>query len=76
MNNLKHGLYSKQVVYPERCDRSSRRAQVGALLARKHNLKQHRANEVAALLFTRLFERAENIAAGRTKSGSPRPRTG
>jgi hypothetical protein len=65
MNALKHGAYSRQF------------AQVGALLAqdptmrrtlldlaRKHGLKQQRANEVAALLFTRLFERAESIAAG------------
>jgi hypothetical protein len=66
MNNLKHGGYSKQF------------AEVGALLAqdpnireallalaRKHNLRQRKANEVAALLFTRLFQRAENIAGGR-----------
>jgi hypothetical protein len=65
MNAMKHGAYSKQF------------AQVGALLAsdptirealialaRKHNLKRQRANEVAALLFTRLFQRAEDIAAG------------
>jgi hypothetical protein len=66
MTNLKHGLYSRQF------------AQVGALLAsdpkiregllelgRKHGLKQQKANEVAALLFTRMYQRAENIAGDR-----------
>ncbi|MDO8615903.1 MAG: hypothetical protein Q7T33_09245 [Dehalococcoidia bacterium] len=66
MNALKHGAYSRQF------------AQVGALLAsdpavrdallamaRKHNLKRQRANEVAALLLTRLFEHAQQIARGR-----------
>ena len=72
MNAMKHGAYSRQF------------AQVGALLAqdpsirnalvdlaRKHNLKQHRANEVAALLFTRLFERAEEMAGGRLNLAVP-----
>jgi hypothetical protein len=64
MNALKNGAYSKQF------------AQIGALfasdpkireallaLAHKHDLRRHKANEVAALLFTRLFQRAEDIAA-------------
>jgi hypothetical protein len=66
MNAMKHGAYSRQF------------AQIGALLAedpairetlvalaRKHNLKRQRANEVAALLFTRMFQRAEDAAGGR-----------
>lgn len=69
MNAMKHGAYSRQF------------AQVGALLAqdpairralvdlaRKHNLQRQRANEVAALLFTRLFQRADDIASGRLPS--------
>ena len=63
MNNLKHGRYSRQF------------AQVGALLAsdptvraalleigKRHELKQRKANEVAALLLTMLFERAHKEA--------------
>ena len=86
MNALKNGAYSKQGVYPERCASSSRRAQIGALfasdpkireallaLAHKHNLRQHRANEVAALLFTRLLQRAEDVAAGRLPAHPERP---
>lgn len=73
MNAMKHGAYSRQF------------AQVGALLAqdptmrrtlldlaRRHGLKQQRANEVAALLFTKMFQRAEAIAAGRT-TAHPEP---
>lgn len=73
MNNLKHGAYSRQF------------AMVGALmaqdpdirrtllaLAERHNLRQHRANEVAALLFTRLFQRAEDIASGALPSPARR----
>ena len=65
MNNLKHGAYSRQF------------AAVGALLAsnptireallalgKKHNLRQERADEVAAFLLTQIFERAEEIAGG------------
>jgi hypothetical protein len=66
MNALKHGAYSQQF------------AQVGALLAadptvreallaigRKHKLRRQRANEVAAFLLTRLFQRAEDVASSR-----------
>jgi hypothetical protein len=72
MNALKHGAYSRQF------------AQVGALLAadpkvrealiaigHKHKLKRQKANEVAALLLTRLFQRAEDIASGRDQSAHP-----
>lgn len=65
MNNLKHGAYSRQF------------AEVGALLAsnaaireallaiaKRHNLRQDKADEVAALLLTRLFQRAEDVAGG------------
>ncbi len=64
LNGLKHGRYSKQF------------AEIGALfardptirevlldLARRHDIKLQRSNEVAALLLTRLFQRARNIAA-------------
>ena len=75
MNALKNGAYSKQF------------AQIGALfasdpkireallaLAHKHNIRQHKANEVAALLFTRLFQRAEDIANGRHRPAAhPKP---
>jgi hypothetical protein len=63
LNGLKHGRYSQQF------------AEIGALLAqdptiretllglaRRHNLKQRRANEVAALLFVRLLQRARAAA--------------
>jgi hypothetical protein len=72
MNALKHGSYSRQF------------AQVGALLAadpkvretllalgRRHNLQRQKANEVAALLLTRLFQRAEQAAIGGLNLGLP-----
>ncbi|MEO8458742.1 MAG: hypothetical protein ABI559_13140 [Chloroflexota bacterium] len=72
MNALKHGSYSKQF------------AQVGAILAsndtvreallalaNKHNLRQTKADEVAALLLTRLFQRAEDVGRGRLKLSVP-----
>ncbi len=72
MNALKHGTYSRQF------------AQVGALLAadpkvretllalgRRHNLQRQKANEVAALLLTRLFQRAEDVASGRVGPAHP-----
>lgn len=68
MNALKHGSYSRQF------------ATVGALLASnptvreallaiadRHSLRQRKADEVAALLLTRLFERAEEVATGRLR---------
>jgi len=72
MNALKHGTYARQF------------AQVGALLAadpkvreallalgRKHNLRRQKVNEVAGLLFTRLFQRAEEAATGRLNLDLP-----
>ncbi len=66
MNALKTGAYSRQF------------AQLGALLAsdpalrevllalgRKHQLKQNRANQIAALLLTRLVRHADGVAGGR-----------
>jgi hypothetical protein len=64
MNNLKHGLYSRQF------------AQVGALLAsnptvrqalltvaQRQHLQQQRADQAAALLLARLFQRAQSVAS-------------
>ena len=72
LNALKHGLRSRQF------------AQVGALLARdpkireallalaeRHNLTVNRSNEVAALLLTSLFDRAQQIADGRLNVDLP-----
>jgi hypothetical protein len=72
MNALKHGKYSKQF------------ARIGALLAQdpairqalldladRHNLRQQKANEIAAFLFTRIIQRAENASGGRLKLDAP-----
>lgn len=63
LNGLKHGLYSKQF------------AQIGALLARdpkireilleiarRHQVRAERSNEVAALLLTRFLQRARQTS--------------
>ncbi|MEX0801531.1 MAG: hypothetical protein WD379_09980 [Dehalococcoidia bacterium] len=72
LNALKHGRRSTQF------------AQLGALLAhipetrralldlaRRHRLKQRKAEEVAALLFERLFQRAREIADSRSNAPLP-----
>ena len=72
LNALKHGRRSAQF------------AQLGALLAtlpearqallalaRRHQLKQRRAEDVAALLFQRLLDRAGQIQEGRLNVQSP-----
>lgn len=66
MNAMKHGGYSKQFAQIGALFASDPRTREALLaLAERHNLRQQRANEVAALLFTRLFQRAEDIAARR-----------
>ncbi len=80
LNALKHGRRSAQGVYPE----PGRRAQLGALLAsipqardallglaRRHQLKQRRAERVAALLLQRLIERAGQLGNARLNAQPP-----
>ncbi len=77
---LKHGRRSAQGVYPER----SRRTQLGALLAtipearaallalaRRYQLKQRKAEEIATLLLSRMMRRAEDIAGERLNAQPP-----
>jgi len=62
LNGLKHGNYSKQLAQAGlilAANPKIREALNG--LARRHQLKQQKAEEVAALLFTRLLERGIKI---------------
>jgi len=75
MNALKTGAYSKQFALLGRLLAADPKVRVALLaIGARADRKQASANEVAALLFTRMVERAEDIAAGRPVPGARKRR--
>jgi len=70
LNALKHGRRSTQFSQLGLLLAANPKIRDALLaLARRHQIKQRRADEVAALLFTRLFQHARQVAAGRPSHG-------
>ncbi len=72
LNALKHGRRSAQFAQLGALLASSPQAREALLgLARRHRLKQRRAEQVAALLLQRLIQRARQIQEGRLNDQPP-----
>jgi len=70
LNALKHGRRSTQFSQLGLLLAANPKIRAALLaLARRHQIKQRRADEVAALLFTRLFQHARHVAAGSPSRG-------
>ena len=70
LNALKHGRRSTQFSQLGLLLAANPKIRDALLaLAQRHQIKQRRADEVAALLFTRLFQHARHVAAGSPSRG-------